>query len=252
MFLRALIMSIAMVSLFSSPLTAETPKARLGNATSLKLNEDAVALLHEGKTDQAIKKLKEALMKDHHNLSAAYNLAGVYLSQKQEQKAIDVLTPFEQNKVSDPGIYRRLADSYFSAQNPTKAKALYKKAIDLDADHAVSYLKLAAIQIMTGEEKKAHETLSSCVKRFPENRQALSNLASLELSLGNYQQAVSTAKASLQVAPDPQSYLTLGAAYEALKEYNEALIAYRRARDTGSKDPALNARIKELSSALKK
>lgn len=229
---------------------AEEPRGRLGDMASYSLNEEAVHALNQGEFEKAITLFKKALQKDSQNLTAAYNLAGVYLSQKQEQQAIKLLEEYARAGVKDAGIHRRLGDSYFSSQNLSKAKSSYQKALDLNRDHAETYLKIATVHALEGDSEAARKILSSCVDRFPQNHLALGNLASLELSAGNNQVAISAAKRAVQIKPEPELYLTMGIAYENQGDDQNALIAFKNARDTGANVPQLEERIAALEKKL--
>ncbi len=63
---------------------------------------------------------------------------------------------------------------------------------------------------------------------------------------------MSTAKRALQIKPTKELYVTLGSAYEALKDVKNSVIAFERARDMGDNSTELKAKLETLRSSLDK
>lgn len=215
---------------------------------SLELNEQGVAAIKARNFDQAESLFKRALETDSRNITAVFNLAGMYITNKKESQAISLLTKYAEEFPKDAGLHARLGDAYFSSQNPKAAIASYEKALALDPSYASLPVKLGTLYVLQNNLPKAASMYERAVKANPRDSQSLQNLSSIYLGLGKPQMAVTTAKKALQVASTPEAYVALGNAYQEMKDDKNALIAFQRAKDLGFKDPELTKVIESLRS----
>jgi tetratricopeptide (TPR) repeat protein len=100
---------------------------------------------------------------------------------------------------------------------------------------------------MTNNLSKAASFYEQAIKLDPKDSQSLRNLSSIYLALKKPQQAVSTAKRALQIAPSPELYVTMGNAYQDLNDPRNALVSFQRAQELGYKDPELAKVIERLA-----
>ncbi|MCB0334132.1 MAG: tetratricopeptide repeat protein, partial [Bdellovibrionales bacterium] len=186
---------------------------------SLDLNERGAAAAQAGDLAQAESLFQEALHSDKKNLSAAFNLASIYIQQDKASQAVHLLADYTKDYPKDAGLFSRLADAYFAEQKLVEAKENYEKAYGLDPELPKLPAKLANLYTIEQNFPKAIELYLQAVEQDPKNGSYLANLSSLFLANGDAQKAISTAKRGLQVLPTSGLYVTLGSAYEQLKDY---------------------------------
>lgn len=213
---------------------------------SLELNEQGVAAVQRRDYASAESLFRRALDTDDHNITAVFNLAGVYITNKKESQAIPLLTKYSQLFPKDAGLMARLGDAYFSSQNPKNAITSYEKALALDGSYPGVAARLGTLYALQNKLAKAATMYERAVKENPRDANALQNLSNLYLGLGKPQQAITTAKKALQISSTAEAYVTLGNAYQELKDDRNALISFQRAKELGHKDPALSKVIESL------
>jgi tetratricopeptide (TPR) repeat protein len=214
---------------------------------SLELNEQGVVAIKARNFTQAEELFTKAIEVDSKNLTAVFNLAGMYITNKKDSMAVALLEKYTLSYPKDAGLMARLGDAYFSSQNAKQAIVAYEKALKLDPKYPTIPARLGTLYSMTNKIAKAAEMYELAIKNNPKDLQSLQNLSSLYLALEKPQQAIATAKRALQISPSAETYVTLGNAYQGLKDDRNALIAYQRAKDLGYKDPAINKVINDLA-----
>lgn len=214
---------------------------------SLELNEQGVAAIKIKDFNRAENLFNDAISIDSKNITAVFNLAGMYITNKKESQAVSLLQRYTREFPKDAGLHARLGDAYFGSQDPKNAIASYETALKLDPNYPTLPVRLGTLYTMTKKLDKAAAMYEKAVQKNPKDIQSLQNLSSLYLALNKPQQAVSTAKRALQISSSAELYVTLGNAYQGLKDPQNALISFQRAQELGYKDPALPKVIEELA-----
>jgi len=241
-----LILPASLVAQESATTQGSNTQGSKSEQHSAALNERGSAAAQSGQIDSAENLFKQALEVNPRNITAAYNLASVYLSQKKEQDAIDILERYTQEYPDDAGLFARLGDAYFSSKNVKAAARSYESALKIDPEFPNVAERLGNVYGLDNQLGKAIEMYLRAVEGQPRNAQLLSNLSNLFLANGQADKAVSTAKSALQVQASKDTYLTLGSAYESMDDLRNALIAYERARDLGDQSKELQDRIRTI------
>lgn len=218
-------------------------------AQSMQLNEKGVAAVKANDFGKAEALFRKALAADRKNLTAVFNLAGVLLNNKRQQEAVTLLSTYINEYDKDPGLYARRADCYFSLKDLESASRDYSKALSLDPEYPSIAGRLATVYLLQKRTSDAERLFLKAVEQDPKNGQLLQNLSSVFLANGKAEQAISTAKRGLQVAPTSELYITLGNAYEAMGDNKNSLISFQRASDLGDSRPELKTKIEELKKA---
>lgn len=216
------------------------------NAQSIKLNEAGVVQVKGKNFLAAEDSFKRALAADRSNLTAVYNLAGVYLQNKRTSAAIELLDAYTKETQTDAGLFSRLGDAYFAAKQVDKALQSFEKAYVVDPNYPQLITKLGTLYSLKKQLKKAEDILRDGAKRSPNDPQLLSNLSSVLYANKKVKEAITFAKRSLQINPTKELYITLGNCYLALSDKKNAKVALERARDLGDKSPELEKLLKEL------
>ncbi|MDZ4787051.1 MAG: tetratricopeptide repeat protein [bacterium] len=218
---------------------------------SLEANEKGAIAMKSHDSLSAEKLFKEAYDLDQNNITAAYNLAGAYVVNHKEALAISLLNETIKKSDKDPELYVRLGDTYFSNQDIDKAAKAYEKALALDPSIPNVAMKLGTIYSMKNKLKDAEKMLTKAVEQAPLDPQALSNLASILLANNKAEESIRAAKKSLQQKVAANTYLTLGQAYDSMKDGGNALISYQKAIALGEKNPKLLDRVNKLKEIVK-
>ncbi len=229
--------------------TAEAQKKTSGSKVttqSLQLNEQGARAVKEGRFDDAEQLFKKSLRKDTSNTTAVVNLAGMYITNKKENLAINLLSDYVKKAPSDAYLQARLGDAFFAAKKPSQAIAAYEKALRLDSSLVSPLARLASLYTMSSKLQKARDLYIKAVAANPKDGRSLNNLSSLYLGLGDPKNAIKTAKQALRVLPTSDTYVTLGSAYQRVGDKRNALHSFKRALKLGNKEPKLMAVIKEL------
>lgn len=104
------------------------------------------------------------------------------------------------------------------------AKALYLKAIEDGDNVADSWCNLGIIESDGGNNTKAIDCFTKCLKVDPRHFEAHYNLANLYAEVGNYSLAKFHYGVSIEIEPTfPNSYFNLGLTLALNKEFDEAI-----------------------------
>lgn len=228
-------------------ISKNAPSKNTGNPKSLELNEKGTAAAQAGDFAKAEELLRQATNIDPNNITAVFNLSGVYLRNKKEQQAIQLLLDYTKKVPNDAGLFARLGDAYFATKQIELAASQYEKSLKLNPAYPHSAARLGTIYTMLNKLDGAEKMFLKAVEQNPSDAQLLANLGSVFLANSKPERAVSTAKRGLQIKPSSSLYVTLGSAYEMLKEFDSSLIAFERARDLGDKSEDLQKKIEHLN-----
>lgn len=241
-------LSVSLVLLIiSTPLIAQ--EATVGNTRSERLNEEGAEAVRNRDFIRAEQLFRLALDEDGKNLTAAYNLAGMLLTNKKEAEAISLLEKYTKEVPDDVGLWVRLGDGYLGLKKVDNATSAYERAYGLDPKYPELGSKLATVYSLKNRLADAERVLRAVVEANPQDAQALSNLAAVLLGIGKADDAIRFAKRSLQVKVTSDVYVTLGTAYELKGDAKNALISFQRAIDLGDKREELKTKVAELKRA---
>jgi Flp pilus assembly protein TadD len=219
---------------------------------SLLLNERGVAAAQGRAFDQAETLFRQSLEADRHNLSAVFNLAGMYVTNRREDQAVSLLEGYAAELPNEPDLLARLGDAYFGVKKIDQALATYQKLRALVPKYPGIAAKLGTIFTLTNRLPDAEKAFQEAAKESPRDFQILANLSSLYLSNGKPKEAIATAKSALQLSQSADTYVTLGNAYQQTGELKNALHAYQRARRLGKESAEMNTLIQELETDIAK
>ena len=118
----------------------------------------AVAEFQLGKTDDATKRLEEALKKFPAHLQSSVALARLKLTQKDLNGAEAVLKQAVASAPQSSAAALALAQLYLVARQPDKAEPQVRRALQLEPKNATALLSLAAIQIAGKRMAEADQT----------------------------------------------------------------------------------------------
>lgn len=234
------------------PTSTEPAKLNAHAQRSFEINERGVTALQSRNFAQAEALFREALDVDRLNATAAFNLAGMLITNKKEREALPLLKRYADAFPGDASFQARLGDAYFGSEDAKSAIKHYEQALSIDPKYPALTTKLGTLYSLTNELPKATAMFEKALKQNPKDAQALSNLSSLYLADGKPGMAVTTAKRALQIKTSANIYVTLGNAYQDLKDDRNALASFQRAQQLGYSDPKLAKLIEQLESSIER
>lgn len=228
------------ICLLSLNLVAEDP------TISVSLNESGVQAVQQKKFDDAEELFLEAIEKDPFNITAVFNLAGMYLANENPKDAVKLLSHYTAKDLKDAGLFSRLGDAYFAAQDLDLALKNYLAAYKLEPQYERLTGKIGTIYSLKNDLVNAEKFYVLALKSDPSSFTNLVNLSNLQLANKKYEASIASAKKALQIKAASSVYITLGTAYEMSNNRQNALISYKRAKDLGDQSPELTKKIESL------
>lgn len=158
-------------------------------ASWMAQNNLAIFLLHEGKTEEAIRHFEEALRLDPNYAEANYNLG----------------------------------NALFRLGRVEEARARYVRALELFPEYAAARYNFAVLLLQTGEVAAGVEQLENAIRIEPRMMVARLLLGKALLELGRAEDAVTQLQAAIDIDPTASAaYNRLAAAYFQLGRTEEA------------------------------
>jgi len=166
-------------------------------------------------------------------------LAGMYGEIGDEKKQLAVLeASYQQGYVTKKGEYMNLAQIYYLNGLPYKAAKVMEQGFAQEVlpntDQNLTFL--AQVYVTAKEYELAIETYETLAKQTADG-QADQQIAELHLQLGNYQHTVESAKRAEHkdgLKNPGNLYLALGMASFNLKQFDQALEAFNKAKSIKS------------------
>ena len=163
----------------------------------------------------------------------AYSLGVKTASAKGATAAL----PFFKRAVDlDPNFampYVRMADSYWVLNEVKRAVENARKAYELRekvSQRERFFIEGDYYTIATGEREKAAQTYEMWQQTYPKDDSPYSSLGAISFGLGNWEKAVQEWREALRLEPD-DNYAGLGFAYTALNRLDEAEAVYKQAEE---------------------
>ncbi len=170
--------------------------------------------------------------------SAAYkagDYANAYESFKKVMDINEASLKTSKDAVLDTSTMLAAAFSADKAGNTEAAKGLYTKLLDLDYKDAAVYQSVAALYKTEGNLDKAREYLSKGREAFPDNKALIIDELNILLGEGNQDEAIGKMEEAIALDPENATlHFAMGAAYDAQKKYDEAIVSYQKAIDLKS------------------
>jgi tetratricopeptide (TPR) repeat protein len=110
-----------------------------------------------------------------------------------------------------------------------QATEQYEAIVKIEPDNIENRLLLGRLYILNKDTARAEGEFAAAVKLEPHSEEAITNLAYLYNEEGNGKRAVETLTSVPEAARSAKLYAALGYTYEQLKDYSNAVSAYRQA-----------------------
>ncbi|MCQ2010103.1 tetratricopeptide repeat protein [Sporolactobacillus sp. STSJ-5] len=197
----------------------------------LKLSE---ALSLSGNFESSIREYELGLKKEK-TLDGLFGLAITAMQIHKHRKAIKAL---ETLKTMDPGystLYTVLAEAYEHEGQLDKAMESIEAGIEQDEYNERLYESAGILAAKMHEKEKAAEYFRKCLEQNPENMDALTHLAELNVQAEDYD-AVIDLLSSVE-SDDPTLIWFLATAYNQTDDIKKAADLYKRCQTAFSNNP---------------
>lgn len=165
----------------------------------------------KGDLDKAIELSREALFRDPKTLQAYKTMMLVY--QEQGQYSMARLIALRATKLddADPEIYYTVGLINLAEKDPLKAKAQFKKALEVRPDYLPAHYQLASMAMQSGNYLAAEEHLRAVLQSNGKNAEALMDLGVAYKGLGQLDKAMATYDEVQKLNSEmPELYLNRG------------------------------------------
>ncbi len=136
------------------------------------LNNLAALYRAQGRHRRAVGAVRKLLMRDKDNVDAYKNLALIYFDQKKYTLARTILdnalSMSQAQGRQEPDIYVNLGRIFVAEGDNGRAMAMFKRAVALDAGHAVASYNIGALALGHRDYQTAANAYEVCAKAWPE------------------------------------------------------------------------------------
>ena len=219
------------------------------NPNNVTINSYKAATLEKmGKKDEAVAIYKKLLEANPNDNNIKHDLLNT-ISTISDASAINYLSQLIEKMPNDADVVYNYAYTLHKNKNYNEALANYEKALTLNNKNLDAYLNIATIYKQENNITKAIETLNKAKLIYPKNEKisqmiseyndeqefALIEKASKLYNKKDYNDAIIVYK-SIQ-NPSEDVYLGIGACYQALEKYDEAITNYNKAKNLDATNP---------------
>lgn len=234
----------AIVAALLNPLEISSANGKTINQDNKKVNPAAYAEYLKGRylsygstpaeTEQAISYFRKAISIDPKYALAYAAIANERITQSifsnagNQEIMNEGRTSLEAAKALDPSlpeIYTTEGALKFYYEHDWKgAVSSYKKALDLDSNNAIIYIRYSATLADVGQSKEALPLADKAIELDPVSISSLHNLGWVNLLAGNNQKAIDAFAKAVELHPTfIWGYIKQAYGYIGLKQYDRAL-----------------------------
>ena len=153
------------------------------------LNNQAVALMEEGKYKEALPVLNRLAEKDTANYIFRYNRAVTFFNLKQYQNAIAEYKYLNRLIPEQTEYIFQIGNAYEHLDSSNLAISYYNEAIAVDSDHFIYFFKRGTQFLKQEKFKEAIDDFGAALELNPKHRNSYHNRGIARYKLGNYKEA---------------------------------------------------------------
>jgi choline-sulfatase len=209
------------------------PKDKIGLYNLLKQAGSSSA---EGRVDEAIAKVQQALGEDP-EIVEGYMLLGNFLKKaKRPKEAIVAYKDALARDDEHQGALFQLAIAYKDQGRLDEARAGFERARELDPRNGKVLWQLADLLMRQGQPQEAETVIQDALARKVDEHRFLLKLGESQIEAKQFTEAEKSLKAALEKKSDlDTARYNLGLAYEEQGRIDEAIAAYRAEIETNAK-----------------
>jgi Flp pilus assembly protein TadD len=201
-------------------------------------------LFHQGKADEALRHLSEAV-RLRPNYAAAHNNLGIVLA--SQGKSAEAMAQYSEaiRLIPDYAAAHNNLGLVLAGQGKTEeAVAHYAEAVRIDPAYAPAYNNLGIVLASQGKTEEAIARYSEAIRLDPDYAQAHNNLGVALASQGRLKEAIAQYSEALRIAPSAGAHFNLGAALARDGKTQDAIVELEAALRL---DPGLQRARRVLS-----
>jgi len=196
----------------------------------LAYNKVAYSLMEEGKYNEAINLIQQALRLKPYYVEALNNLGFSYTKLNRWQQAVEAYERAVTIRPRFANAQYNLGIAYLHLGRSIEAINAFKKATSSEPDYAEAYFFLGIIHTRLGYLNEAVKDFEQTVKIKPDFAQAHYYLGTVYGKLGRSDDEMKAYLQAIKIKPDyAEAQNNLGAVYHQLGRYDEAIQAFKRA-----------------------
>jgi tetratricopeptide (TPR) repeat protein len=172
-----------------------------------------LAELHRrrGDLERALALAREALFRDPRTLAASKTMIAVYLAQRQYPLARLIALRSLRLDAADPELYQALGLISLAEKEPAKARAQFKKAVEVRPDFLPAHAELVTLAFAQEDYQGAERHLRAILQASGKNSTALLDLGVAYKGMGDLDRAVQAYDQVQQLDPElPEQYFDRG------------------------------------------
>ncbi|RXG16185.1 tetratricopeptide repeat protein [Leeuwenhoekiella aestuarii] len=147
----------------------EDPKTEVTESRSGEIAKNiALIYIQEGKNEEALGAIKDALAENPDDDALLRSAADVYLKMGMTEEYEATLNKVIAKDPNNPGLYFNLGVGAADSGNTEKALGYYRKALEIDPNYAGANLNIAAL--MLGKDKEIIEQMNSLGNTKADNK----------------------------------------------------------------------------------
>lgn len=186
--------------------------------------------IRAGKRAAAVARLESLIQTERFQPEARNMLAQIALEKKDYKTAIKHARNVLLGDPDNVNAYLNLAIAYFDQGLVDQAGLIASNALDRNPKAAALHNIMGLIYLKKDDSKRAVDSFQRALAVDPQQSNAKLNLATLELSYGDFASAVERFEALLKERPkDAMLHMSLGVGLRGLEKYEEAKAAYTKA-----------------------
>jgi tetratricopeptide (TPR) repeat protein len=168
-------------------------------------NNLGVALMNEGKLDEALAHYQESVRIDGDRFNPRFNLGRALARKGRLDEAVAEYSQAIRLKPDYADAYSELCAALARLLRGDEAVAACRKALEIDPEHAAAYNNLAVALVFGGDLDGARQAYGEAIRLNPDYYEARSNLGALLARQGSLDEAIVQFREALGVQPSYRS-----------------------------------------------
>jgi Tfp pilus assembly protein PilF len=185
--------------------------------------------------DSAERELRLSIQTDPTYEKAYYNLGKVYQAQRKWDKACESFESAVQRSPDNANFHYDLGEAYLESKHLDKAEASLKKATELDPKLFKAFWRLGLVYMFEEKPKEADGALRQAIEINPRMDKPFVALGNLYLNWDADKEAAQVFAECVRAnESSPECHNFQGVALKQLKQYDQAVRAFKEAIDLDS------------------
>ncbi len=191
--------------------------------------------------------LKQFISQNPRVAEAHLNLGNIYWEEGRDGKPIRHYLAAIKLNPNYAEAYYNLGNVFFVQGEHEQAVQAYNKALEIKPGFAPAHNGLGNALIDEKQYLKAVESYQKAIQLEPNYKEANYNLCAAYVYAARYNEAISACLNSLKFTEDARAYNNLGNSYFRIKQFDEALRAYKKALELNPQLPEAHFNIAAIS-----